>query len=205
MRQKSQQFLSNFLLTGIIFTFHPRRGPHFFQFTIDFSLPRRYNIPRNMICGRSSMVEHQLPKLNTRVRFPSPAPKIGRRCKVSADFYFFTIHDSLFTAWQSRFLEGNHEERRVKGCGGGALRRNKGAVKTVGSPQEKPQTFPPEAVRLATNFLRLRARAQPFLSGLQFPYKIPAGEAQRDFPVVSGHRLKSRSASQRRDFLCPHE
>ena len=74
MRQKSQQFLSTFLLTGIIFTFRPRRGPHFFQFTIDFSLPRGYNIPRNMICGRSSMVEHQLPKLNTRVRFPSPAP-----------------------------------------------------------------------------------------------------------------------------------
>ena len=77
MRQKSQQFLSTFLLTGIIFTFHPRRGPHFFQFAIDFSLPRRYNIPRNMICGRSSMVEHQLPKLNTRVRFPSPAPGVA--------------------------------------------------------------------------------------------------------------------------------
>jgi hypothetical protein len=27
-------------------------------------------------CGRSSMVERQLPKLHTRVRFPSPAPKI---------------------------------------------------------------------------------------------------------------------------------
>ena len=77
MRQKSQQFLSTFLLTGIIFTFHPRRGPHFFQFAIDFSLPRGYNIPRNMICGRSSMVEHQLPKLNTRVRFPSPAPGVA--------------------------------------------------------------------------------------------------------------------------------
>ena len=55
-------------------------------------------------------------------------------------------------------------------------------------------------LRLATNFLRKRARAQLFLSGLQFPYKIPAGEAQRDFPVLSGHRLKSRSALQRRDF-----
>ena len=40
---------------------------------------------------------------------------------------------------------------------------------------------------LATNFLRKRARAQLFLSGLQFPYKIPAGEAQRDFPVLRGH------------------
>lgn len=26
-------------------------------------------------CGRSSMVEQELPKLLTRVRFPSPAPK----------------------------------------------------------------------------------------------------------------------------------
>ena len=42
------------------------------------------------------------------------------------------------------------------------------------------------SLRLATNFLRIRARAL-FLSGLQFPYKIPAGEAQRDFPVQSGH------------------
>ena len=113
--------------------------------------------------------------------FPAQ-PKIGRRCKVSADFYFFTIHDSLFTAWQGRFLEGNNEERRAKRCGGGALRRNKKRGKDAGPPQEKPQTFPPEAVRLAANFLRLRARAPLFLSGLQFPYKIPAGEAQRDFP-----------------------
>ena len=29
-------------------------------------------------CGRSSMVERQLPKLHTRVRFPSPAPRLGR-------------------------------------------------------------------------------------------------------------------------------
>ena len=35
--------------------------------------------------------------------------------------------------------------------------------------------------------------------------KIPAGEAQRNFPVPSGHRLKSRSAPQRRDVPCPHE
>src|SRR5256885_7774449 len=27
-------------------------------------------------CGRSSMVERQLPKLHTRVRFPSPAPAL---------------------------------------------------------------------------------------------------------------------------------
>src|SRR5450631_282766 len=29
---------------------------------------------KNRDCGRSSMVERQLPKLHTRVRFPSPAP-----------------------------------------------------------------------------------------------------------------------------------
>ena len=28
-------------------------------------------------CGRSSMVERQLPKLHTRVRFPSPAPALS--------------------------------------------------------------------------------------------------------------------------------
>ena len=44
-------------------------------------------------------------------------------------------------------------------------------------------------LRCTTNFLRKRARAQIFLSGLQFPYKIPAGEAQRDFPVSRGHPL----------------
>ena len=31
-----------------------------------------------MTCGRSSMVELQLPKLIARVRFPSPAPLVGR-------------------------------------------------------------------------------------------------------------------------------
>lgn len=28
-------------------------------------------------CGRDSMVEFQLPKLTTRVRFPSPAPELA--------------------------------------------------------------------------------------------------------------------------------
>ena len=42
-------------------------------------------------------------------------------------------------------------------------------------------------LRLATNFLQKRTRAF-FLSGLQSPYKIPAGKAQRDFLVLSGHR-----------------
>ena len=30
-------------------------------------------------CGRGSMVELELPKLTTRVRFPSPAPAMLRR------------------------------------------------------------------------------------------------------------------------------
>ena len=55
---------------------------------------------------------------------------------------------------------------------------------------------------VANNLFRKRARTL-FLSGLQSLYKIPAGEAQRDFPALSGHRLKSRSALQRRDFPVP--
>ena len=39
-----------------------------------------------MFCGRSSMVEHQLPKLNTRVRFPSPAPRRGEPLWFAAFF-----------------------------------------------------------------------------------------------------------------------
>ncbi len=39
-----------------------------------------------MFCGCSSMAEHQLPKLNTRVRFPSSAPKSGR-CNASPAFF----------------------------------------------------------------------------------------------------------------------
>ena len=40
---------------------------------------------------RSSMAERQLPKLNTGVRFPSPAPKTGKSHKICL-FYLFTIH-----------------------------------------------------------------------------------------------------------------
>jgi hypothetical protein len=37
---------------------------------------------KKRIGGRSSMVERQLPKLHTRVRFPSPAPILSRFCYV---------------------------------------------------------------------------------------------------------------------------
>ena len=41
-------------------------------------------LPINRVqCGCSSMVERQLPKLHTRVRFPSPAPVVLPRWKVS--------------------------------------------------------------------------------------------------------------------------
>ncbi len=49
------------------------------------------------ICGCSSMVECQLPKLNTGVRFPSPAPKNDKFHMELVVFYFFTIPCSLFT------------------------------------------------------------------------------------------------------------
>ena len=126
-------------------------------------------------------------------------PKIGRRCKVSADFYFFTIHDSLFTAWQGRFLEGNSEERRVKSCGGGALRRNKKRGKDAGPPQEKPPDVPTGSCPACYQLFAEKGKGAAFFSGLHSLYKIPAGEAQRDFPVLSGHR--PRRAKPRGIFL----
>src|SRR4051812_14318797 len=36
-------------------------------------------VANSLICGRSSMAERQLPKLHTRVRFPSPAPDFSQR------------------------------------------------------------------------------------------------------------------------------
>ena len=45
---------------------------------------------------------------------------------------------------------------------------------------------PRGASAVANNLFRLRARAL-FFSSLQFPSKIPAGVAQRDFPVPRGH------------------
>ena len=37
---------------------------------------------KEFLCGCSSMVERQLPKLHTRVRFPSPAPLSARPCPI---------------------------------------------------------------------------------------------------------------------------
>lgn len=39
-------------------------------------------------CGRGSMVELELPKLTTRVRFPSPAPGIATATKTRCRFSF---------------------------------------------------------------------------------------------------------------------
>lgn len=58
-------------------------------------------------CGRDSMVEFQLPKLTTRVRFPSPAPK-----KIKAGLQFRTaphrwrfIRRPAFLMGASRFCQ----------------------------------------------------------------------------------------------------
>ena len=48
----------------------------------------------NLACGCSSMVEHQLPKLDTRVRFPSPAPKQKAFCS-GVLFYFRYLISSV--------------------------------------------------------------------------------------------------------------
>ncbi len=43
-------------------------------------------------CGRGIMAARQLPKLKTRVRFPSPAPKINRRKR---RFCFWIVGDGI--------------------------------------------------------------------------------------------------------------
>ncbi len=58
-------------------------------------------------CGCSSMVEHQLPKLNTRVRFSSPALSEGS----GRQFAWSLIPPSLHRVWRAR------ERRLVSGCG----------------------------------------------------------------------------------------
>ncbi len=61
-----------------------------------------------LLCGCSSMVEHQLPKLNTRVRFPSPASKPLREL---ASLRLFTIELRVEFCWcVSSFSSevGNH-------------------------------------------------------------------------------------------------
>ena len=40
------------------------------------------------VCGCSSMAEHQLPKLNTGVRFPSPAPTRRKRYTACGEFFY---------------------------------------------------------------------------------------------------------------------
>src|ERR1700746_2202369 len=45
-------------------------------------------------CGRSSMVERQLPKLHTRVRFPSPAPSARDQKKPPPQLLGFCAIDS---------------------------------------------------------------------------------------------------------------
>ena len=54
--------------------------------------PPGYAIISIRICGSSSMVECQLPKLNTRVRFPSSAPKI-QRLKTSCNIFLYYVEN----------------------------------------------------------------------------------------------------------------
>ena len=46
--------------------------------------------------GRSSMVERELPKLYTRVRFPSPAPDLSPCGEVLKDFSVRNLNSYLF-------------------------------------------------------------------------------------------------------------
>ena len=56
-------------LNTIFFVLRPREAPE--RTRCDIRIFR---------CGCSSMVERQLPKLHTRVRFPSPAPILSQNC-----------------------------------------------------------------------------------------------------------------------------
>ena len=65
-----------------------------------------------MFCGRSSMVEHQLPKLNTRVRFPSPAPRRGEPLWFAA----FFCAKCGFTVRVAAPLREKSRSARLLGC-----------------------------------------------------------------------------------------
>ena len=65
-----------------------------------------------MFCGRSSMVEHQLPKLNTRVRFPSPAPRRGEPLW----FVAFFCAKCGFTVRVAAPLREKSRSARLLGC-----------------------------------------------------------------------------------------
>ena len=65
-----------------------------------------------MFCGRSSMVEHQLPKLNTRVRFPSPAPRRGEPLW----FVAFFCAKCGFTVRVAAPLREKSRSARLFGC-----------------------------------------------------------------------------------------
>lgn len=71
--------------------------------------PQVRSIIKTLICRCSSMVECQLPKLNTRVRFPSSAPKI-QRLKTSCNIFLYYVENyTLFKAhWACRTT---HNER----------------------------------------------------------------------------------------------
>ena len=127
-----------------------------------------------MFCGRSSMVEHQLPKLNTRVRFPSPAPAANCRSQVAN-----------LTLWGSRFFlpafacemkfRGFGKHRR--GCSGTLtiFREPSGKI-----PQSEARCFVPLILKRATNGLCWWPFFHTFLSRIAM-YSFP-GRGTRKLP-----------------------
>ncbi len=64
-----------------------------------------YNISQSFIRGYSLVVEHQLPKLNMRVRFPLPAPR-GTAPDFVPELSFCILVISYATDEQETYCEG---------------------------------------------------------------------------------------------------
>ena len=76
-------------------------------------------LDRQSTCRCSSMAECQLPKLNTRVRFPSPAPKkkhLHSRCFFFGYLGFFKFLGRSEFALRRGFAFGKTLERRKSGA-----------------------------------------------------------------------------------------
>jgi len=75
-------------------------------------------------CGCSSMVEHQLPKLNTRVRFPSSAPskkpQVGHRLKWTWGFVFTRLPTAASNIPATNWLELPRQRVRRRHRRGGS-------------------------------------------------------------------------------------
>ena len=85
--------------------------------TLDFIAGGRYAIP----CERSSMVEHQLPKLTVRVRFPSLALACQERFSALASPRFPFSYDvrSHTCVYSLVGVKTRHNARRFRPSSGG--------------------------------------------------------------------------------------